>query len=185
MIKEIDQDAEVTLVTPTQTYTRKRTVSTGSGRVSTASRMISTAEELVSTASASMLVSTAGMVDKGKDIIEESESNVTKTKRQQEQERLGLETTVRLQEKFDKEERQRTARVHEATQTFIEEEWENIKARVEADEELTQRLQAEEKNKYSKVDQAKMLVDLINQRKIYFAEQKAKAKRKKPMTQAQ
>nr|GEX68316.1 hypothetical protein [Tanacetum cinerariifolium] len=43
----------------------------------------------------------------------------------------------------------------------------------------------EERNKYSEVDQAMMLVDLINQRKIYFAEQKAEAKRKKPMTQAQ
>nr|GEY12090.1 ribonuclease H-like domain-containing protein [Tanacetum cinerariifolium] len=42
-----------------------------------------------------------------------------------------------------------------------------------------------ERNKYSKVDQAKILVDLINQRKRYFAAQKAKAKRNKPMTQAQ
>nr|GEV01926.1 retrovirus-related Pol polyprotein from transposon TNT 1-94 [Tanacetum cinerariifolium] len=66
-----------------------------------------------------------------------------------------------------------------------EEEWENIRARVEADEELTQRLQAEERNKYSEVDQAKMLVDLINQSKRYFVEHKAKAKRKKPVTQAQ
>nr|GEX78064.1 reverse transcriptase domain-containing protein [Tanacetum cinerariifolium] len=47
------------------------------------------------------------------------------------------------------------------------------------------RLQAEERDKYSEVDQVKMLVDLINQRKRYFAEQKAEAKRKKPMTQAQ
>nr|GEV29242.1 hypothetical protein [Tanacetum cinerariifolium] len=76
------------------------------------------------------------------------------------------------------------ARVHEATQTFLEEEWENIKARVTADEELTQRLQVEERNKYSEVDQAKMLVDLINQRKTYFAKQKAKEKKKMPMTQA-
>ncbi|GJW77249.1 hypothetical protein Tco_0138931 [Tanacetum coccineum] len=59
------------------------------------------------------------------------------------------------------------------------------KARVEADEELSKRLQAEERNKYSEVDQAKMLVDLINQRKKYFAAQKAEAKRNKPMTQAQ
>nr|GEX57690.1 hypothetical protein [Tanacetum cinerariifolium] len=43
----------------------------------------------------------------------------------------------------------------------------------------------EEKNKYIEVDQAKMLVDLINQRKRYFAKQKAKEKRKNPMTQAQ
>nr|GEV40873.1 putative reverse transcriptase, RNA-dependent DNA polymerase, Gag-polypeptide of LTR copia-type [Tanacetum cinerariifolium] len=158
MIEEIDQDAEVTLVTPTQTYTRRRAVSTGSGRISITSRMISTAKESVSIVGASMPVSTAGMVDKGKCIMEEPESYVIKTKRQQVQERLGLKTA---------------------------EERENIRARVEADEELTQRLQAEERNKYSEVDQEKMLVDLINQRKIYFVEQKAKAKRKKPMTQAQ
>ncbi|GJR89866.1 putative ribonuclease H-like domain-containing protein [Tanacetum coccineum] len=36
-------------------------------------------------------------------------------------------------------------------------EWENIRARVKADEELTQILQAEERNKYSELDQAKML----------------------------
>nr|GFB24921.1 hypothetical protein [Tanacetum cinerariifolium] len=64
-------------------------------------------------------------------------------------------------------------------------EWENIRVRVEADEELAQRLQAGERNKYNEVDQAKMLVDLINQRKIYFATQKVKAKRNKPMNQAQ
>nr|GEU50418.1 hypothetical protein [Tanacetum cinerariifolium] len=92
----------------------------------------------------------ANKEDKGKDIMEESESDVTKTKRQQEQERLGLETVVRLQEQFYEEERQRIG-----------------------------------KEQVSKVDQAKMLVDLINQRKRYFAKQKAEAKRKKPMTQAQ
>nr|GEY47502.1 hypothetical protein [Tanacetum cinerariifolium] len=40
-----------------------------------------------------------------------------------------------------------------------------IKARVKADEELTQRLQAEGRNKYNKVDQEKILVVLINQKK--------------------
>ncbi|GJR45415.1 hypothetical protein Tco_1313518 [Tanacetum coccineum] len=229
MIEEIDQDAGVTLVTPTHsqedqpedqlgvfsaakvladaakenvhTYTRRRrAVSTGSGGISTASRLFSTAEESVSTAGASMPVSTAGMVqevnisipspvvvkDKGKGKMEESEDEQTKrTKLQQEQERLGHEAAVRLQEELDEEERQRMARVHEAAQSFTEEEWENIRARVEADEELSRRLQAEERNKYSEVDQAKMLVDLINQRKKYFAAQKAEAKRNKPMTQAQ
>ncbi|GJR94309.1 ribonuclease H-like domain-containing protein [Tanacetum coccineum] len=117
------------------------------------------------------LVLTAGMVqevnisipllvivkDKGKGKMEESEDEQSKrTKLQQEQERLGHE-----------------------------EEWENIRARVKADEELSKRLQAEERNKYSEVDQAKMLVDLINERKKYFVVQKAKAKRNKPMIQAQ
>ncbi|GJQ95972.1 hypothetical protein Tco_0007111 [Tanacetum coccineum] len=91
MIEEIDQDAGVTLVTPTHsqedqpedqlgvfsvtkvladaakenvyTYTRRRrAVSTSSGGISTASRLFSTIEESVSTAGASMPVSTAGMV---------------------------------------------------------------------------------------------------------------------------
>ncbi|GKC17567.1 hypothetical protein Tco_1014349, partial [Tanacetum coccineum] len=230
MIEEIDQDAGVTLVTPTQgedqpedqlgvlsaakvladaaktnvhTYTRRRrAVSTGSGGISTAgaSMPVSTGSGGISTASASMPVSTAGMVqevnisipspvvvkDKGKGKMEESEDEQTKrTKLQQEQERLGHEAAVRLQEELDEEERQRMARVHEAAQSFTEEEWENIRARVKADEELSKRLQAEERNKYSEVDQAKMLVDLINQRKKYFATQKAEAKRNKPMTQAQ
>ncbi|GJT82330.1 hypothetical protein Tco_1056672 [Tanacetum coccineum] len=183
------------------TYTRRRrAVSTGSGGISTASRLFSTAEESVSTAGASMPVSIAGIVqevnisipspvvvkDKGKGKMEESEDEQTKrTKLQQEQDRLGHEAAVRLQEELDEEERQRMARVHEATQSFTEEEWENIRARFEADEELSRRLQAEERNKYSEVDQPKMLVDLINQRKKYFAVQKAEAKRNKPMTQAQ
>ncbi|GJW32968.1 hypothetical protein Tco_0053000 [Tanacetum coccineum] len=153
-----------------QTYTRRRrAVSTGSEQVN------------ISISIPSPVVVKDN--DKGK--MEESEDEQTKrTKLQQEQERLGHEAAVRLQEELDEKERQRMARVHKAAQSFTEEEWENIRARVEADEELSRRLQAEERNKYSEVDQAKMLVDLINQRKKYFAAQKAKAKRNKPMTQA-
>nr|GFD13468.1 hypothetical protein [Tanacetum cinerariifolium] len=54
---------------------------------------------------------------------------------------IAKDKDVRLQEELDEEKRQRMARVHEATQSFTKEEWENIKARVKAHEELTQRLQ--------------------------------------------
>nr|GEU69754.1 putative ribonuclease H-like domain-containing protein [Tanacetum cinerariifolium] len=90
----------------------------------------------------------------------------------QKQDRLGYEAAVRLQEELDEEERQRMARVHKAAQSFTEEERQNIRSRVEGNEELPQRLQAKERNKYSEVDQAKMLVDLINQRKRYFGSSK-------------
>ncbi|GKA60510.1 hypothetical protein Tco_0759917 [Tanacetum coccineum] len=93
--------------------------------------------------------------DKGKGIMEESESTMTMAKRQQKQERLGLKTAMRLREEFDEEER----------------------ARIEADEELAQRTQAEEREKYTEVEQARMLVELNNQRKNYFATQKAEAKK--------
>nr|GEU77521.1 putative ribonuclease H-like domain-containing protein [Tanacetum cinerariifolium] len=165
---------------------RKRAVSTGSGRVSTGK----------STSSP------RATKDKGKAIMTESKPEQTTTKLRKRQERAGYEATIRLQEHHDEEvsqriakdaeiaqrlqeeidatERQRMAQVHQAAQTFTEDEWENIRARVEAE-----RLQAEEKEKYSKDDKEKMLVDLIHQRKKFFAQQRAKAKRNKPMTQAQ
>nr|GEZ60813.1 hypothetical protein [Tanacetum cinerariifolium] len=133
MIEDIDQYAEVILVTPIKvnatrvhTYSRRRrAVCTSSGGASTASRIISTVEETISTAGVSMPVSTA------------------------------------------------------------EDNWENIRVRVKADKELTQKLQAEEREKYNEDDRTKMLVDLINQRKNFFTQQRVEAKRNKPMTQAQ
>ncbi|GJY38247.1 hypothetical protein Tco_0424611 [Tanacetum coccineum] len=181
MIEEIDQDARVTLITPTQgedqpedqlgvlsaakiltdaaktnvhTYTRRRRAdSTGSGRISTASRLFSTAEESVSTAGIVQEInintpSPVAIKDKGKGKMEEFEDeHIKRTKLQQEQDRLRHEAAVRLQEELDEKERQRMAIVHEAAQFFTEEEWENIRARVEADKELSRRLQAEERNK--------------------------------------
>ncbi|GKB78098.1 hypothetical protein Tco_0944993 [Tanacetum coccineum] len=46
-------------------------------------------------------------------------------------------------------------------------------------------LQAEEREMYTEAEQARILVELINQRKRYFAAQKAKERRNKPPTQAQ
>ncbi|GKC74156.1 hypothetical protein Tco_1120039 [Tanacetum coccineum] len=48
-------------------------------------------------------------------------------------------------------------------------EWEDIQATIEVDEELAQRIQAEEKEKYSKAEKERLLAELINQRKRYFA----------------
>ncbi|GJY60031.1 hypothetical protein Tco_0459923 [Tanacetum coccineum] len=215
MIEEIDQDAGVTLVTPTQVsahgevHSQEDQPEDQLGVFSAAKVLADAAKEKVNTytrrrravsTGSGGIISTAGMVqevnvsipspvvikDKGKGKMKESEDEqIKRTKLQQEQDRIGHEVAVRLQEELDKEERQRMARVHKATQSFTEKEWENFIARVEADEELSRRLQAEERNKHNEVDQAKMLVDLINPRKKYFAAQKAEAKRNKPMAQAQ
>ncbi|GJS44631.1 hypothetical protein Tco_0594752 [Tanacetum coccineum] len=112
MIEKIDQDAGVTLVTPTHSQEdqpedqRRRAISTGNGSVSTTSR-------LFSTAGASM-----------------------PTKLQQRQERAGYEAAVRLQEHLDEEERQRIARMHKEAKSFNIKEWENIQAKIKADKEL-------------------------------------------------
>ncbi|GJX24614.1 hypothetical protein Tco_0230910 [Tanacetum coccineum] len=120
-IAQLDEDEGITLV--------QMGVSTASKDFTTTNVPVTTAGAEISTASPE--VKTVGVfVD---DIAVEK------------QERLGLETTVRLQEEFDEEERQRIARVHEAARSFSKVEWEDIRARVEASEELVQRLQTEER----------------------------------------
>ncbi|GKF41228.1 hypothetical protein Tco_0124570, partial [Tanacetum coccineum] len=173
----------------------------GSGEVSTASRLFSTVKESVSTAGASMPVSIAGMVqevnisipspvvvkDKGKGIMIDFEDEQTKrTKLQQEQDWLGHEAAVRLQEELDKEERQRMARVHATAQSFTEEEWKNIRAKVEADEELTQRLQAKERNRKNIVPRAVLmksgLVSINTTRQVNAAHTKTTVNAARPMS---
>ncbi|GKD29697.1 hypothetical protein Tco_1240475 [Tanacetum coccineum] len=139
-----------------QSYTRRRrAVNTGSGE-------ICTAEEPVSTIGASMPVSTVGIVqeastplsvaikDKGKAIMDE-------------------EVALKLQEEFDAAERQRITRVHEEASSFNVKEWKDIQATIEADEELAQRIQVEEREKYSEAKKARLLAELINQKKKYFS----------------
>ncbi|GKE18221.1 hypothetical protein Tco_1425798, partial [Tanacetum coccineum] len=86
---------------------------------------------------------------------------------------------MRIQEEVDESKRQRMAQVHQAAQGFTNAEWDAILARVAADEDLVQQLQAGEK--YSEEDLPRNLVELVNQRKKFFAQQRAEAKRNKPM----
>ncbi|GJV51687.1 hypothetical protein Tco_1447428 [Tanacetum coccineum] len=168
---EHDMESDFEFTAAEEVYTAKKGVST--------TELVSTVGASVSTASVS------SAKDKGKAIIEEAKTIQTKTKLQQEQERLGYEAALRLQEQLDEEERQRIARVHEAASSFNIEEWEDMQARIEADEELAQRLQAEEREKYSEAEKARLLAELINQRKRHFAQQRAEERRNKPPTQAQ
>ncbi|GKE10929.1 hypothetical protein Tco_1414480 [Tanacetum coccineum] len=124
-IAKIHQDPDISLFTATEeVYTAKKGVSIA--------EPVSTVGASVSTASAS------STKYKGKAIIEEAETIQTKSKLQQEQERL---------------------------------KWEDIQARIEVDEELAQRLQAEEREKYSEAEKARLLAELINKKKRHFAQQ--------------
>ncbi|GJZ04902.1 hypothetical protein Tco_0538177, partial [Tanacetum coccineum] len=183
-IAQIDEDEGITLVqmgAQTQgshehemeadfEFTTAEDVSTGNVSVNTAGAEISTASPKVKTAGVSVddvgaedLVyirrSATKVKDKGKAIMEESKPTQTKTKIQQEQERLGFEEALRFQEQFDKEKRQMIA-------------------------SLAHRLQAQERERYSKANKAKLLVELINERKRQFAQQRAQQRRNKPLIHA-
>ncbi|GKB44766.1 hypothetical protein Tco_0889708 [Tanacetum coccineum] len=141
---------------------------------------VSTTED-ISTAETLVYIRRNTAKTKCKAKMDESEPEQTKTKLKQRQERAGYKAVVRLQEQLDEEERKRIARVHKEASSFNIEEWEDIQATIEADEELAQRIQAEEREKYSEAEKARLLAELINQRKIYFAQQRAEERRNKPL----
>ncbi|GJW17920.1 hypothetical protein Tco_0025356 [Tanacetum coccineum] len=169
---EHDLEPDFKFIALEEVYTAKPDISTANVPVSTAGAKVSTASPEVKTA-AEILVcirrSAAKKKDKGKAIMKEAKPIQKKTKLQLEKERLGYEEALRLQEQLDEEERQMIARVHEEANTFNAEEWDNIQAQIEADEELAQKLQAEERGKFSKVEKARLLVEMINERKRLFA----------------
>ncbi|GKD21170.1 hypothetical protein Tco_1222873, partial [Tanacetum coccineum] len=189
-IAAIDQDPDISLEVSTAepVSTAGAAVTTTSVHDSTISPTrntgVSTADN-ITMAETLVYIRKSAAKDKGKGKMDESETVKTKTKLQQEQERLDFEAAVGLQAELKEEERQRIVRVHEAASSFNVEEWKDIQARVEADEELVQRLQAEEREKYTKAEQARMLAEVINQRKRYFAVQRAEERRNNPPTQAQ
>ncbi|GJR48946.1 hypothetical protein Tco_1317049 [Tanacetum coccineum] len=192
------------------TYSRRRrTVSTGSGGISTAEESVSTAGASMPVSTAGMdqgsIPSPSASKDKGKAIMTESEPEQATTKLKQRQEIASYEATIRLQEylnedesqriardaevaqrlqeEIDASERQRMAQVHQAAQGFTDAEWDDILARVAEDEDLVQQLQAGEKN--TEEDLPRKLVELVNQRKKFFAQQRVEAKRNKPITPTQ
>ncbi|GJX64829.1 hypothetical protein Tco_0299172 [Tanacetum coccineum] len=89
----------------------------------------------------------------------------------------------RLQEELELSEAQkkRMAQVQEAAQFYTEEDWDTIRAKLEANADLVKEIAGED---VSEADYAQRMVGLISQRRKLIAEQKAKAQRDKPMTQA-
>ncbi|GJR36239.1 hypothetical protein Tco_1211923 [Tanacetum coccineum] len=128
-IAQIDEDEGITLV--------QMGVSTASIDFTTANVPVTTAGAEISTASPEVKTAVNSIDDIAAKSLVYIKRSLAKTK--------DKEIVVRLQEEFDEEERQRISRVHEATRSFSEVEWEDIRARVEASEELVQRLQTEER----------------------------------------
>ncbi|GKE42849.1 hypothetical protein Tco_1470133 [Tanacetum coccineum] len=107
-IAQIDEDEGITLVqmgvsTASIDFTTANVpVTTASAEISTASPEVKTVGDSVDDIAAESLMyirrSATKKKDKGKGIMEEFELAMNKTKRQQEQERLGYEAALRLQE---------------------------------------------------------------------------------------
>ncbi|GJT69011.1 hypothetical protein Tco_1028297 [Tanacetum coccineum] len=121
-------------------------VSTTSTFVCTASpqrNADTTADDLILTETLIEIKKSAAK-DKGKAKMDETESPRKMKQRERVQISRDEEVAQKLQEEFDAAERQRMAQVHQAAQGFTYAEWDDVLARVAADEDLVQQLQAAE-----------------------------------------
>ncbi|GJS30403.1 hypothetical protein Tco_0491023 [Tanacetum coccineum] len=130
-------------------------VSTVSGQVSTVSEQVSTVSGQVST-----------------DSIKKSIPSPDKGQREGKAPMIIEEAPKKTKEQI----------LQEGCLHYTDEDWDLIRAKIEANAELSKSvlgsgLQGE--------DFAKKMVELVNQRKKHFAEERARAKRNKPMTQSQ
>ncbi|GJU45540.1 retrovirus-related pol polyprotein from transposon TNT 1-94 [Tanacetum coccineum] len=83
---------------------------------------------------------------------------------------------------LNEQQKKRRAQVQFEAQHYTDEDWDLIRAKIEANAELSKSMLGSD---LQGEDFAKKMVDLVNQRKKYFAEERARAKRNKPMTQSQ
>ncbi|GJS31742.1 hypothetical protein Tco_0492362, partial [Tanacetum coccineum] len=93
-----------------------------------------------------------------------------------------LAQRIAEEEELTEQQKKRKAQVQFEAQHYTNEDWDLIRAKIEANAELSKSMLGSE---LQGEDFAKKMVDLVNQRKKYFAEERARAKRNKPMTQSQ
>ncbi|GJV88418.1 hypothetical protein Tco_1532356 [Tanacetum coccineum] len=101
--------------------------------------------------------------------------------------RLDEEIASKLQAEFDEEVRlaREKAEKEQEANVALTEEWDDIQAKIKADHELAQRLQAQEQEELSDAEKATLFVQLLEKRRKHFAAKRAEEKRNKPPTQAQ
>ncbi|GKA97488.1 putative ribonuclease H-like domain-containing protein, partial [Tanacetum coccineum] len=114
--------------------------------------------------------------DKGKGIMVEEPLKMKK----KDQISFDEQEAIRLQAKFDEE--VRLAREKDEANVALIEEWNDIQAKIEADQLLAERLQAREQEELTIKERAKLFQQLLEKRRKFFAAKRAEEKRNKPPT---
>ncbi|GKC48791.1 uncharacterized mitochondrial protein-like protein [Tanacetum coccineum] len=91
----------------------------------------------------------------------------------------------RLQAELDKELRLEREKEEEASNAALIKEWDDVQARIDADRQLAEQMQAQEREQLTIEEQSKLLAEFIKTRRKYFAAKRAEEKRNKPPTKAQ
>ncbi|GKC73682.1 hypothetical protein Tco_1119565 [Tanacetum coccineum] len=174
-------------------------VNTGSIKVSTVSEQVSTvgAEKSTSSQDKGQREGKAPMLSeetpkKSKEQILQEEASLAEAirldslQKEEEAKQIHLDSLlaqrIAEEEELNEQQKKRKAQVQFEAQHYTNEDWDLIRAKIEANAELSKSMLGSD---LQGEDFAKKMVDLVNQRKKYFAEERARAKRNKPMTQSQ
>ncbi|GJV63827.1 putative ribonuclease H-like domain-containing protein [Tanacetum coccineum] len=95
----------------------------------------------------------------------------------------GKMIALKLQAEIDEEERIARAEEEKIDEANIA--WDDIQAKVDADYQLAERLQAEEQEQFTIEEKATLFKELLEQRRKHFAAKRAEEKRNKPPTKTQ
>ncbi|GJW82039.1 hypothetical protein Tco_0146014 [Tanacetum coccineum] len=128
-------------------------------------------------------VSSSSIKDKGKAKMVEPEVSLNK----KDQIRLDKELARRLdadEQEAARLEREDVELQEQATLVKIK-EWDNMLAMMDTDYELCKRLQEQEQGELTIKEKSKKIMELMNERKRYFAKLRAEEKRRKPLTKRQ
>ncbi|GKB88074.1 uncharacterized mitochondrial protein-like protein [Tanacetum coccineum] len=117
--------------------------------------------------------------DKGKGIMVEEPSKMKK----KDQISFDEQEAIRLHAEFDED--ARLAREKDEANVALIKEWNDIQAKIEADQLLAERLQAREQEELTIEERAKLFQQLLEKRRKFFATKRAKEKRNKPPTKTQ
>ncbi|GJT99234.1 hypothetical protein Tco_1094752 [Tanacetum coccineum] len=115
--------------------------------------------------------------DKGIVIHEQEQAPTPKVSLQQ-------PSQLNVQDKAEKE-KERLAREKAQQIEEVNIAWDDVQARVEADYQLAQRLQAQEQEELTDEEKARLFVQFLEQRRKHFAAKRAEEKRNRPPTRAQ
>ncbi|GJY42184.1 hypothetical protein Tco_0429454, partial [Tanacetum coccineum] len=142
---------------------------------------LSVDEVTLAQALAALKSAKAKIQDKGKAKMIEPEP--VKKLSKKDQLKLDEEVAQRLQVKFDEQER--IEREKDEAKIALKEIWDDIQAKIEADQLLAKRLQAREQEKLTIKERAILFEQLLKKRRKHFAVKRAEEKRNKPPTKSQ
>ncbi|GJS95502.1 hypothetical protein Tco_0802470 [Tanacetum coccineum] len=164
---------------------KPKVVTTAATTVSTESKAkgVSIQEPSKTTTRAVITPSKVQAKDKGKAIMVEPEIPLKK----KDQIALDAELAFKLhaEEQAELEKIQKERNAQEEVNIAIIEKWNEVQAKIEADMELTQRLQSEEQEQYNNEEKAKLFMELLEKKRKFFARKKEIEKRNRPPTKAQ